>query len=97
VNPNLAVSVLRDYIDCIHIGGDKRVQGPPDRFGCVTWTYAACPMEQSQLNIPAWIAALRQAKVTAPLIIEDYEPGLAGAQRLTRSAQLLQRILQDGN
>src|SRR5438270_2436 len=83
-----AVAVLRDYIDCVHIGGFRRAHGAPDTHGCETIQYVGCAMEQADTYIPDWVAALKDARVDAPLIIEDYEGGVTGAQRLTRSARL---------
>lgn len=94
LRPNLAVAVLRDHIDCVHIGGFRRAHGAPDTHGCQTIQYVGCPMEQADTYIPDWVAALKAAGVDAPLIIEDYEGGVSGAQRLTRSANLLRKLVQ---
>jgi sugar phosphate isomerase/epimerase len=94
LRPTLAVSVLRDYIDCCHVGGSRRAEAGVDEFGCRKLKSSFCPLEQSDLHIPSWIKALHEAKISPPLIIEDFESGMSGSARLGRSAQLLHRILQ---
>ena len=53
-----------------------------------------CALDEGDLNPTAWIGALREAGVTAPLIIEEFAADVTGAERLRRTASLLQAILQ---
>jgi len=92
--PRLAVAVLRDYIDCVHIGGLRRVSPGRDEWGCRKIEHVCCALEEADGYIPNWIAALKEAKVEAPLIIEDYEEGISSEVRLTRAADLLRRLLE---
>jgi sugar phosphate isomerase/epimerase len=93
LRPSLAVSILKPWIDCIHIGGFRRTFPARDHFGCRTIGREACALTDCDLHIPTWIAALREAKIDAPLIIEDYDETLSGAERLRRCATLLTRLL----
>jgi sugar phosphate isomerase/epimerase len=93
LRPNLAVSVLKSWIDCVHIGGFHRTFPSRDQFGCRTVSREACSLQDCDLHIPTWIATLREARIDAPLIIEDYDERFSGADRLRRCAQLLHEIL----
>lgn len=93
VNPVLAVSVLRDYIDCVHIGGNRRIITDVDPLGCKKMAGQMCRMEEGDLYLPAWLAALRGARIRPPLIIEDFTPNMSGADRLRQSATALERML----
>jgi sugar phosphate isomerase/epimerase len=93
VHPVLAASVLRDYIDCCHVGGNRRVIADVDPLGCKRLAGQMCRMEESDLHLPTWLAALRDAGVAPPLIIEDFTPNMTGADRLRQSAASLQRLL----
>ncbi len=93
VNPILAVSVLRDHIDCCHVGGSRRIIRDVDPLGCKVAATQMCRMEESDLHIPTWLAALREAGLSPPLIIEDFTPNMPGAERLRQSAAALKRFL----
>lgn len=93
VNPILAVSVLRDHIDCCHVGGSRRVVRDVDPLGCKVVAAQMCRMEESDLHLPTWLAALRDARLAPPLIIEDFTPNMAGADRLRQSAASLKKLL----
>ena len=94
IRPHVAVSVLRDYIDCLHIGGTRRVIAGNDEFGCKRIGNLFCSIEESDLHIPTWLRALRDAGLNPPLIIEDFTPEMTGAARLARAAQSLHGILE---
>ena len=91
--PHLAVSVLRDYIDCLHVGGTRRVISTVDQLGCKVPEGQFCSLEESDLHVPTWLKALADAGLDPPLIIEDFAPNMTGAARLERSALTLKRIL----
>jgi len=93
VNPVLAVSVLRDYIDCVHIGGNRRIITDVDALGCKRLAGQMCRMEEGDLYLPAWVKAIHDAGIGPPLIIEDFTPNMAGADRLRQSAAALKRIM----
>ena len=93
VSPVLAVSVLRHHIDCCHVGGSRRVIRDVDHLGCKVVASQMCRMEESDLHIPSWLAALRDARLSPPLIIEDFTPNMTGADRLRQSAAALERFL----
>jgi len=93
VNPVVAVSVLRDYIDCVHIGGNRRIITDVDPLGCKMMTGQMCRMEEGDLYLPAWLKALADAGLNPPLIIEDFTPNMTGADRLRQSAAALRRML----
>lgn len=93
VSPVLAVSVLRHYIDCVHIGGNRRIITDVDPLGCTRRTGQMCRMEEGDLYLPAWVKALHDAGINPPLIIEDFTPNMSGADRLRQSAAALKRML----
>ena len=93
VNPVLAVSVLRDYIDCVHIGGGRRVIGGVDALGCKVPGHQMCSLAEGDLHAPTWLKALAASGLEPPLIIEDFTPKVPGADRLRRSADFLHRAL----
>ena len=98
ISPVLAVSVLRDWIDCVHIGGSRRVDAGVDRHGCRKVEFRSCPLDESDLNASEWLAALESLEplepggILPPLIIEDFGDYADGAGRLERSAGTLRRI-----
>lgn len=92
LNPYLAVSILRDHIDCVHIGGSLREKAKRDEYGCAVTTWAFCDLRDADSYIPTWIAALKTAGLKAPLIIEDYEASVSSEGRLRRCAQLLHKL-----
>ena len=92
VAPVLAVSALRDWIDCVHIGGSRRVDAGTDDRGCRKVGFRFCPLDESDLNAPAWIAAIGSSGIRPPLIIEDFGLYADGPGRLERSAGILHRI-----
>lgn len=93
LQPNLAVAVIRDYIDHCHIGGTRRTTGEYDVYGFRQARSQMCPMDESDLNIPEWLVALHQADVHVPLLIEDYTASLTGRHRLTHCAEATKRAL----
>jgi len=94
LRPPLAVSVLRPYIDCCHIGGGRRVITDVDPLGAKRLGHQMCSMQESDLHLPSWLKAFRDAGVNPPLIIEDFTPNMAGADRLRQSAEFLHRALR---
>lgn len=96
VTPHLAVSVLGPYIDCCHVGGARRVDQPQrDAFGSRQIKKAFCSMADSDAHVPTYLKALADANIDSPLIIEDYQGNLAGADRLRRAVSYLQQVLAD--
>lgn len=93
VQPNLAVSVLHDYIDCVHVGGGQHVVGKVDALGCNVVTVQSCAFENSDLHIPSWLNALHEAGVNAHIIIEDFAPHMTGPDRLRRDVAFLNKVL----
>ncbi|MFH1970532.1 MAG: sugar phosphate isomerase/epimerase [Verrucomicrobiota bacterium] len=93
VRPNLAVSVLRDYIDCVHLGGGQHVVGEVDALGCNVVTVQSSAFENSDLHIPSWLNALHEAGVKAPIIIEDFAQKMTGPDRLRRDVAFLNKVL----
>ena len=96
VRPHLAVSVLRDYIDCVHLGGGRHVAGKTDAFGCSLVTVQACALAQSDLHIPTWLNALQAAGIKPPLIIENFASPMAGPDRLRQDAAFLKNVMDKG-
>ena len=94
INPVLAVSVLRDYIDCVHIGGGRRAIAGEDALGCKKMAMQWASLPDSDLHVPTWLRALRDAEVDPPLIIEDFSVEMTGARRLTRCARFLHEVLK---
>lgn len=92
VTPLLAVSVLRGHIDCVHLGGTRRVDDGLDAAGCRRTKPAFCPLDESDLNVTEWVAALAAAAADAPLIVEDFGDYADGPGRLARSVEVLRRI-----
>jgi sugar phosphate isomerase/epimerase len=94
VSPVLAVSVLRDYIDCVHIGASRRLITDVDALGCKVPGHQMCRLEEGDLHAPTWLKALAAAGIEPRLIIEDFTPNMAGADRLRQSARFLHRALE---
>lgn len=93
VNPGLAVSVLRDYIDCVHTGASRRVDAAErDEHGCRIIDSAFCAPQDGDLHLPTWLKTLAEANVDAPLIIEDYDATTTGDERLKRNARFIQSL-----
>jgi sugar phosphate isomerase/epimerase len=93
VQPMLAVSVLGRWIDHVHIGGFRRTFGGYDEGGFRQPGGTMCPIPDSDLHLPQWIAALRQLGRSLPMVIEDYTPNMPGALRLRESARAVKRLL----
>jgi sugar phosphate isomerase/epimerase len=92
VNPRLAVSVLHDYIDCIHIGASRRVTAGTDEKGFQKTSFQFCSLEEGDLPVREWLDALAEAGVSAPLIVEDFSTDLDGPGRLRRAVQTLKTL-----
>lgn len=94
VTPALAVSVLRDHIDCVHVGAARLIEkDEPDALGNRQVEWAFCGFEEGDLHMPTWLQTLKDAGVSAPLIIEDFTAGISGTHRLERSVAYLKRAL----
>lgn len=93
LQPNLAVAVLGDYIDHVHIGGCRWFAGRNDAQGFTIHERRMSSMTESHLYLPGWVKALHEAGRHVPLLIEDYTPDMAGACRLRRSAGDLKRMI----
>lgn len=94
VNPFLAVSVIGDWIDHVHIGGGRRAFGEYDEAGFRKVAHMMTKMTEGDLYIPDWLAALKLLGREVPLVIEDYTPHIPGALRLRDSATALHRALE---
>lgn len=92
VQPNLAVAVLKPYIDHLHVGGMQRVTAGADDAGFRKVEVRMCPLEQSDLHVPTWLAALRSANVNVPLIIESFVADVPPATQLESCVKLLRQI-----
>lgn len=95
VQPNLAIAVLGDYIDHVHIGGGHYFTGSYDELGFAQQTRTMGPLFSSFLHMPSWIRALHAAGRDVPLVIEDFTPGISGERRLRDTAGALKRILEN--
>ncbi|MGH7214470.1 MAG: sugar phosphate isomerase/epimerase family protein [Tepidisphaeraceae bacterium] len=93
LRPSLAVAVLRDWIDHCHVGGVRRTPGKYDAFGFREPASQMCPLTESDLHLPAYFAALRDADVRVPLVMENYTENITGAERLRESAAALKRLM----
>ena len=93
IRPILAVSVLRDYIDCCHTGATRRVVTGVCALGFKTLGNQMCPATESDLHLPTWLRTLAAAGIAPPLIIEDFTANVTGADRLRRTAGALRRVL----
>jgi len=82
---HLAVSILKDYIDHLHVGGLHRIRGEADARGFPREANEMCGMKDSDLYIPGWLELVRQAAPEAPWVLEDYSAGLSGEARLRRA------------
>jgi len=91
--PTLAVSVLKDYIDCVHIGGSQRAVSGVDEFGSKILENQMCTLSDGDLYVPDWLRAIAAAGIDPPLIVEDFTPNVSGAARLEQSARYLRRVL----
>lgn len=94
VSPGLGVSVIEPWLDHCHVGGCRRVAGEPDDLGFRQTGSEMCALSECDLDIPAWFACLAATGRTAPLVIEDYSPGLSGESRLRRSVDEIGRLLE---
>lgn len=95
LQPRLAVSILKPWIDHVHVGATRRVTEPAyDAWGFRKVGDQFCALTEGDLNLIDWLTCLRQAGVNAPLIIEDYTPGPDGAGRLRRTAASLRLALE---
>ena len=95
LRPNMAVAVMGDYIDHVHIGGSQRISTDTDANGFDVPAYRMAAMTQSNLYLPDWVKALHEAGRHVPLLIEDYTPNMSGAARLRRSAADLKRMVEN--
>lgn len=93
VTPRLAVSILKDYIDCLHVGGTRRIIKSVDSLGCKLTEHQFCSLDESDLHTPTWLACLRDAGLDPPLVIEDFTPAVTGSDRLRRTAPALKTML----
>ena len=94
VNPWLCISVLADWVDHCHFGGNRRVQGEYDEHGFRQGGAMMCPLTESDISIPEWVRALAALEREVPLIVEDFTANMSGATRLEIDAQAGHRLLQ---
>lgn len=93
VQPNLALSVLRPWVDHVHLGGARRTPGERDAIGFRKSGTEFCALAGSDLYIPAWLEAVAAANPEAPLIIEDYSPSPSPAQKVRDNAEAARRAM----
>ena len=92
--PNLAVAVIGAYIDHSHVGGARRLHGGQrDELGFRVDGFEMCSLTEADQNITAWLKALHDAGIRAPLIIENFTAHLSGSQRLLESATQVKSVL----
>jgi sugar phosphate isomerase/epimerase len=94
VTPNLAIAVLNDYIDHIHIGGMQINTTGYDANGFAMRQRMMAPLTDSNLYLPDWIKALVEAGITVPMLIEDYTLNKPGALRLREASKAIRRVLE---
>jgi len=94
VPPDLAVAVLRPYIDHVHIGGMMRATTGNDTAGFRTIETRPCPLDEADLHLPTWLNALSKASVRPPLVIESFVRQMTGADRLRDAVRILRRALE---
>jgi sugar phosphate isomerase/epimerase len=95
VAPGLALSVLRRWVDHVHIGGNRRTQGDYDRHGFRQPGSQMCALTESDLHIPAWLEAIAAANPAAPLIIEDYSTAMPAALKVRQNAEAITRLMRE--
>lgn len=94
VQPSLCISAVEPWLDCVHVGGARRVIGAVDEFGGHRIETPFCSLEESDIHTPSWLQILDVAgRTDLPLIIEDYTANMSGEDRLVRSARYLQRVI----
>ena len=94
LQPNLAIAVLKDYIDHIHIGGMQINNTGYDANGFAKRQREMAPITESNLYIPDWIKALVEAEVKVPMLIEDYTLNKPGALRLREASKAIRRVFE---
>jgi len=94
VEPGLALSAVRDWIDHVHLGGLRRVKGAYDEHGFVKTGGMMCSLSESDVYIPEWLAMLHGLGIEVPLIIEDYSPGMTGAAKVRRTVREVTPVLE---
>lgn len=93
ISPNLAVAVLKPYIDHVHVGGMTRTTVGKDEHGFRTIETRFCLLDEADLHLPTWLKALGAAQVDVPLVIESYVRQTPGAQRLRLAVDALRRAI----
>lgn len=91
VQPNLAVAVLQPFIDHLHVGGMQRFTASVDAAGFRVVESRMCALEESDLHFPTWLAALRDARVQVPLVIESFIAEVPGPTRLAQAVEAVKR------
>lgn len=93
VEPGLAVSVLRPWIDHVHLGGLRRTPGDYDARGFRQSGVQMCALTESDLHIPTWIERIAEAAPAAPLVIEDYSGHMPGGLKLRLNVEAVKRVM----
>ncbi len=91
--PALAVACIGKWIDHVHLGGARRISRGYDAQGCRLVTEEFCPFTESDIHVPSWLVALRDAGINVPLVIEEHADPQPGAQRLETAVHSLRRVL----
>ncbi len=94
VEPRLALSVLEPWIDHVHLGGLRLVKGERDELGYVKTWGEMCALVDADLHIPTWLGLLSRLGREVPLIIEDYEKGMTGEEKLRRAVKQVTPVLE---
>ena len=92
--PELAVSVVRPWIDHCHVGGSRTGHGTYDRHGFRQPSSDFCAVTESDLYIPQWLAVLAELDRPVPLVIENFVASMPSVLRLTGTAQALGRVIE---
>lgn len=96
VQPVLAVAVLGPWIDHCHVGAARRVRRGTDAGGFERVEQEFCALTEGDLHLPTWLAALRQAGVHGPLVLEDFRAGATSAQRVREGVAAIRKAWAQG-
>ncbi|MEM6394470.1 MAG: TIM barrel protein, partial [Planctomycetota bacterium] len=91
VRPGLAVSAMGAYVDHAHVGGCRVTAGEVDELGFRRAGYEFCGLEASDLDVRGWLDAVAEAIPDAVWVVEDYTPGVSGAERLRATVGWVKR------
>jgi sugar phosphate isomerase/epimerase len=93
IQPNFAVAVLARHIDHVHIGGFQRHSTRADENGFRVVDIRSCDLDQSDLHMPTWLAALTAAGINVPLVVESFIDSLPTRERASSVVEAVRRAL----